>query len=205
MLGRFDEAWAIARPAAERGRELGGLLPGELSQGDTDLGEIAARAGDHATAADHLRRDCDTYERAGSRAQLSTLAPQLGRSLCALGRHDEAEPLAQLGRELGDEQDLVTQMLWRQVQARVHAHRGKHAEAEPLAREAVEIAERTDGLNFQGDAFCDLAEVLSAADRIEEAVTAYEQALDCYGRKRNLAMVSQVQPRLEAMRAGISR
>ena len=72
MLGRFDEAWALARPAAERARELGGLLPGELSQGDGDLGEIAALAGDHATAAAHLRRACDTYERAGDRAHLST-------------------------------------------------------------------------------------------------------------------------------------
>ena len=97
---------------------------------------------------------------AGAVASLSTYAPQLGRSLCALGRYDEAEPLAQLGRELGGEQDFATQMLWRQVQALVHAHRGEHAEAERLAREAVAIAERTDALNHQGDALCDLAEVL---------------------------------------------
>ena len=131
---------------------------------------------------------------------LSTYAPQLGRSLCALGRYDEAEPLAQLGRELGDEQDVVTQMLWRQVQALVHAYRGEHAEAERLAREAVTIAERTDGLNYQGDAFCDLAEVLAAAGRTDEAAEALEQALDRYERKKNLAMVAQVQPKLEALR-----
>ena len=41
---------------------------------------------------------------------LSTYAPKLGRSLCELGRYDEAEPLAELGRELGDEGDYVTQM-----------------------------------------------------------------------------------------------
>ena len=138
-------------------------------------------------------------ERRGSRAFLSTYAPQLGRSLCALGRYDEAEPLAQLGRELGGEQDFATQMLWRQVQARVHAHRGEHAEAERLAREAVAIAERTDGLNFQGDALCDLAEVLHAAGRTDEAADALEQALDRYERKQNLAMVAQVRPRLERL------
>jgi tetratricopeptide (TPR) repeat protein len=198
MLGRFDEAWALARPAAERARELGGLLPGVLSQGDADLGEIAALAGDHATAAGHLRRECDRYERGGDRAHLSTLAPQLGRSLCALGRYDEAEPLAQLGRELGGEQDLVTQMLWRQVQARVHAHRGEHAEAERLAREAETIGERTDALNLKGDALCDLAEVLAAAGRTDEAAAALEQALDRYERKKNLAMLAQVRRQLEA-------
>ena len=100
--------------------------------------------------------------------------------------------------------DLVTQVLWRQVQALVHAHRGEHAEAERLAREAVAIAERTDGLNYQGDAFCDLAEVLAAAGRTDEAAEALEQALERYERKKNLAMVAQVTPRLEKLRAGVS-
>jgi tetratricopeptide (TPR) repeat protein len=198
MLGRFDEAWALARPAAERARELGGLHYG--GQGDSELGEIAALAGDHATAAGHLRRECDRYELRGGRSYLSTLAPELGRSLCALGRYDEAEPLAQLGRELGGEQDVNTQMLWRQVLARVHAHRGRHAEAERLAREAEAIGERTDGLNRHGDALCDLAEVLAAAGRTEEAAEALEQALERYERKKNLAMVAQVRPQLEALR-----
>jgi len=200
MLGRFDEAWALARPAAERVREVGGVHPGDVGQGDTELAEIAALAGDHATAAGHLRRDCDAYQRGGDRAHLSTYAPELGRSLCALGRHDEAAPLAQLGRELGDEQDLVTQMLWRQVQARVHAHRGEHAEAERLAREAVEIAKLTDALNHHGDALCDLAEVLAAAGRTDEAAETLEQALERYERKKNLAMLAQMRPQLEALR-----
>jgi tetratricopeptide (TPR) repeat protein len=198
MLGRFDEAWALARPAAERARELGGLHYG--GQGDSELGGIAALAGDHATAAVHLRRVCDRYEQAGQRSHLSTLAPMLGRSLCALGRYDEAEPLAQLGRELGDEQDLATQMLWRQVQARVHAHRGEHAEAERLAREAEAIGERMDSLNLQGGALCDLAEVLAAAGRSGEAAVTLERALERYERKQNLAMLAQVRQKLDALR-----
>jgi tetratricopeptide (TPR) repeat protein len=165
----------------------------------TTWGQIAALAGDHEVAIGYLQRACDLFERQNNRAWLSTLAPELGRSLCALGRYDEAEPLAQLGRELGDEDDFATQMLWRQVQALVHAHRGDHAQAEPLAREAVAISERTDALNWQGDALCDLAEVLAAAGRTDEAAEALEQALDRYERKKNLAMVAQVQPRLKAL------
>src|SRR4029450_7816048 len=110
--------------------------------------------------------------------------------LCALRRYDEADPLAQLGRELGREQDFATQMLWRQVQGRVDAHRGEHASAERLAREAVAIGERTDALNYQGDALCDLAEVLAAAGRSDEAAEALEQALGRYERKKNLAMAA---------------
>ena len=114
----------------------------------------------------------------------------LGRSLCALGRYDEAEPLAEQGRDLGHEQDLVTQALWRQVQARVLSHRGQHADAEALAREAVAIIERTDGLNFQGDALCDLAEVLACRGPSRRGCRRAREALDRYERKRNLAMVA---------------
>jgi tetratricopeptide (TPR) repeat protein len=119
----------------------------------------------------------------------------LGRSLAALGRHDEAERCARQGRALGDERDPSTQALWRQVQALVNAHRGQHADAERLAREAVEIIERTDSLTYQGDALWDLADVLSA-DRSDEAAAALTQALDRYGRKQNLAMARRVQERL---------
>ncbi len=89
MLARFDEASAIRLSATERLRELGtddvGWVP---------LAEIATLSGDRASAADYLRRACDVLERHGNWALLSTYAPTLGRSLCALGRHDEAEPLA---------------------------------------------------------------------------------------------------------------
>jgi len=195
MLGRFEEAWALALPAAERFRELRGDATGE-----NYLAEIAALAGEPATAVAHLRRWCDLLERHGSRALLSTSAPQLGRSLCALHRYDEAEPLAKLGRELGSEDDFATQMLWRQVQARVDASRGDHSKAQTLAREAVTMVEKTDRLSWQGDALCDLAEVLAAAGRTDEAAVALEQALERYERKKNLAMVAQVRPRLEELR-----
>jgi hypothetical protein len=65
-----------------------------------------------------------------------------------------------------------------------------------LAREAVAIIERTDGLNFQGDALCDLAEVLTVGGRSDEAAAALTESLDRYERKRNLAMARQVRTRL---------
>jgi tetratricopeptide (TPR) repeat protein len=168
------------------------------------LGYIAVTVGDHEPAAVQFRRFCDLAEAGVSSGFLQTFAPLLGRSLCVLGRHEEAEPLAQLGRSLDEtEQDLYTQALWRQVQALVHASRDQHAEAMALAREAVAIMEPTDALSIQGDAFCDLAEVLAAAGRVGEAAEAYEQALERYERKKNLAMVAQVEPRLEALREGV--
>ena len=84
------------------------------------------------------------------------------------------------------------------------AYRGESESAEALAREAIAIVEQTDGLNMVGDAYCDLADILTAAGRTDEAGDALEQALERYERKKNLAMVAQVRPKLEALRTGVS-
>jgi class 3 adenylate cyclase/tetratricopeptide (TPR) repeat protein len=196
MLGRFDEAWQVAREASERLSELtGGADAGEYA-----LAEIASLEGDFETAARHLRGFCDFLEHFEQRGLLSTFAPMLGRALCALGRYDEAEPQAQLGRELGEEHDVATQALWRQVQARIQSHRGKHDEAGALAREAVDLIDQTDALNFQGAALSDLGEVLVGAGRPEQAAASLGQALERYERKQNLAAAAQVSARIEALR-----
>jgi class 3 adenylate cyclase len=200
MLGRFDDAWPLAQAGSERLREVHGEY-----RRDVDLAAIAVLEGDHETAARFLRRACELFEKRGLRPTLSTYAPVLGRSLCVLGDYGEAERLIKLGRELGDEQDVMTQMIWRQVLARVYASRDDHSRAEPLVREAVEIAEGTDWLNHQGDALCDLAEVLAAAGRTDAAADALGRALDRYERKMNLAMVAQVRPKLEGLRADTTR
>jgi tetratricopeptide (TPR) repeat protein len=195
MLGRFDEAWPSAREASDRLRELTAGVDG----GEYMLAEIAALSGDYETAADHLRGWCDFLAEHGQRSMLSTFAPMLGRALCVLGRFDEAEPQAQLGRELGEEHDVTTQAVWRQVQARVDAHRGRYVEAETLAREAIAMIDQTDALNFQGAALSDLAEVLVDAGRLDDAVVVLRQALERYERKRNVAAAAQVQARIAAL------
>jgi class 3 adenylate cyclase len=199
MLGRFEEASLIEREASNRLRELTGVnwvewLPAE----------IASLAADHEAAASHLRRLCDLLEEHDQRFYLSSVAPTLGRELCSLGRHDEAERWAQRGRELDVRQNALGEALWRQVQALVHANRGHYTEADALAREAVALTQHMDGLNYQGNALCDLAEVLHAAGQNDEAAATLGQALERYEQKKNLAMVAQVEPRLEALRAEAS-
>jgi class 3 adenylate cyclase len=191
MLDRFDEAVPLARESNARLRDLDGRRFGE-----SRLAEIAIFTGDHEAAAAHLRELSSWLEEQRLLGYLSTFAPLLGRELCALARFDEAETLARRGRELAEEGDVTSQALWRQVQALVHAHRGEYAEGVGLAREAVAITEQTDGLNIQGSALCDLAEVLHAAGRHEEATAALTDALERYERKRNLPMARQVRERL---------
>jgi class 3 adenylate cyclase/tetratricopeptide (TPR) repeat protein len=190
MLGQFEGARSAVQTAVDRMLELSGEIGGMGV-----LVQVMELEGDHEAAVRQLRDYCDALEEEGALAYLSTYYPVLGRALCALGQYEEAEPLAQRGRELGAEDDVLTQALWRQVQALVLAHRGEYQEAERLAREAVAIVETTDALNWQGDALCDLAEVLAAGDRRKEAVAAFQDAIDRYTRKQNLAMVAQVQHR----------
>jgi class 3 adenylate cyclase/tetratricopeptide (TPR) repeat protein len=201
MLARFDEADDLAREAGSRLRDLTGD-----ALADIILGLIEGTAGRHEQAVLHLRRGCEMLEARGQRGYLAAFAPLLGRSLCALGRYDEAEPFARLGREMADDElDPAGTMPWRQVQALIEAHRGNYAEAEQLAREAVAIGDGTDGLNAQGDALSDLAEVLHAAGRRDEADVTFAQALERFERKQNAAQAAQVHERLAELNDAAQR
>jgi class 3 adenylate cyclase/tetratricopeptide (TPR) repeat protein len=193
MLDRVDEAWEVALSAVARGREFG------FTWAETSLDNIAEFAGDLQARESYLRQACEKLEASGRTNQLSTYAPRLGRVLCELGRYDEAEKLARKGRELGLPEDLVTQFEWRRVQALVHSARGEHAEAEQLARESVRFAFETDSPVWQGQALCDLGEVLEAAGQRDEAATTLEQALECYERKEIIPLSRRVRERLAAL------
>jgi tetratricopeptide (TPR) repeat protein len=196
MDGRIDEALALAATAEEHHRDVGveGIVHAQLA-------DLAAIMGDHEAAVEHLRLYCAELSEKGHASLLSTYAPLLGRHLCALGRFDEAEPLAEQGRELGHEDDPVTQSLWRRVFARVRAHRGEFDDAESLAREALAIAQTTDSPWFRGDTYCDLAEVLDLTGRSDEAAAAFHSALDCYERKGIVPLAARVRERMATGRA----
>ena len=138
----------------------------ELERGrrgrDMHLAEIAALAGDHATAAEppapilrHAREaaatePCSRPPRRSSAARCARSAATTRRSRSRSSAASSATSKISRRRCCGG-----------RCRRSSTPHRGEHAEAERLAREAVAIAERTDALNCQGDALCDLAEVLA--------------------------------------------
>ncbi len=191
MLAQFDEARKMADTSSQRLAEFG------TQRGSVWLADIAAVAGDYERASQYGRQAVNAFHEQGHLAFEASYGGRLARWLCILARFDEAERLAQTARSVSAQEAA---WLWRQVQARVHAHRGEHTEAERLAREAIEIVEQTDMLNMHGDAYWDLGEVLASSGRGGEAAAALEQALDRYERKRNLAMVAQLTPKLEEFR-----
>jgi len=193
-LDRLDEAWTVAVGAERQLREFG--FPDIAGYW---FSAFALFADDYESALAHHRTWCDYLESAGRQAELSTNAPILGRLLCAVGRYDEAERLAEQGRELGEADDVTTQAAWRQTKALVSSARGRHGEADQLAHEAISWTEQTDCLELQGDAYNDLGDVLEAAGRRDEAMAAWQEALDRYERKELIPLARRVRGRLAAL------
>jgi tetratricopeptide (TPR) repeat protein len=199
MLGRFDEARAILAGARAELADRGGGLVLASMMGQTSV-DVELLAGDPAAAVEFGEEGCRLLDELGEKSYLSTAAGRLAEALYALDRLEEADAWAGRAAELGASDDAITQMLWREVRAKVLGRRGEHAEAERLAREAVAIGEETEVLNAQGDTYADLAEVLLLAGRPEEAAEAFEQALARYERKGNIVMAARTSDRLEALK-----
>jgi tetratricopeptide (TPR) repeat protein len=156
-------------------------------------GMIELLAGNPAAAVEALEDACSALEQIGQRAWLSTIRGHLAQAHYALGHLDCAYREAQQVDELATNDNVVPQMLSRQVKAKVLARRNDHDEAERLAREAVALGEQTQALNAKADARRDLAEVLHHAGRPDEARNALAAAIDRYQRKGNLAAIEIAQ------------
>ena len=198
MLGRFDEARLVG--AAERARfaELGAVVNEALVL--WHHGTIEMLAGDPDAAEQFLRDACDRFAAVGEKGYHSSAVALLGQALYALDRLDEADECAARSEELGASDDVLTQVLWRQLRAKVLARNGEHAAAIDLARTAVALGDESDDLANRPDATLDLAEVLELAGQREEAMTELEHALALYERKGNLVMAARARERLADMR-----
>jgi class 3 adenylate cyclase/tetratricopeptide (TPR) repeat protein len=204
MLGRFEEARALLSELRHEYAERGAMVPLALVSAQ-EMVHVELLAGDAAAAVVFGEEGCRLLGETGDRAALSTGAGYLGQALYALGRLDEAEAWAGRAAELGGSDDAITQMLWRQVKAKVLALRGDRVEAARLAGEAVAIGSETDMLNDRANAYSDLAEVLAVAGKRDETAAALDQALACYERKENLVMAERTRARLAQMQTTAAR
>ena len=131
VAGRLDEARSIVAELRAGLADRGATLA--LMRRISTSYEIELLAGDHAAAAAFASELARLNEERREWGSLSTVAGQLAQALYGLDRLDEAEAEAARSAELGASDDVITQMLWRQVKAKVLARRGEHAEAERLA------------------------------------------------------------------------
>jgi class 3 adenylate cyclase/tetratricopeptide (TPR) repeat protein len=137
------------------------------------------------------RAACEELERLGEKTAYSSVAAMLARTLCAQGRHEEAEHYTRASEAAAHPNDVLSQIVWRSTRAKVLAGRNQFEAAEELALEAVAFAEQSDFLSNHGDALMDLAEVLRLAGRWSDAVDAFARARALYERKGNIVMAER--------------
>jgi tetratricopeptide (TPR) repeat protein len=188
MAGNRDEARRLLGAGDDILGEVGGLQSAITQQ--EALVELLA--GQPSEAEARLRRGYEALEAMGEKALLATTAAMLAQTLYIQQRYDEAADACAVSQELTADDDVSAKVGWRSVRAKLLARAGHSADALALASEAVELAERTDFLTIRAEAQLDLAEVLEAGGRPEEAHAARHAALDLYREKGDVVSAERV-------------
>ncbi len=187
MNGELELARRLLAEANAILDELGGLLA-HVPHFEALVHGLAGQP-DLAEAA--LRADLGPLESMQGESTLVTTIAMLAQAVLAQGRHAEAGELCRATAAATADDDIVTQMIWRGVRAKLLAREGRCAEAVELARGAVELAAGTDLLSMRGDGMLDLAEVLATCSRPHERDEAHRAALALYEQKGNVAAIAQ--------------
>jgi ATP/maltotriose-dependent transcriptional regulator MalT len=187
MKGEFEIAERLLEQSAEILQELGGLGSGVYHLETF----VRLLTGQPALAEARLRADVETLSSMSDSGALATTTALLAQAVYTQGRMDEAGELCRVTDRRAAAEDIMTQVIWRGVQAKILARKGRCEEAEALAREAVALVEPTDLLSHRGDAMLDLADVLRNCGRTEEAVRATREGLGLYELKGNIAAAAR--------------
>lgn len=200
MQGNFEEARSRYAAAKATIDDLGRpVMTGFAVQRGWYI-EMLAR--DFHRAEQATRADYEQLMSADARALIDITRDMLALAICAQGRFDEAESLAkETERQPLTAGDVIGGIYWRRVQARARSAGGDHDPAIRLAREAVGLLRGTDALIDQGEALLDLAEVLRAAGRVDEAAQAARKALELYERKENVVEAARARACIGELRS----
>lgn len=193
LTGDFESGRRLATAGRREVLELGqNVQYAGLSQ---PAAIIELLAGDAAAAERILREAHGILTQAGERGYLSTAAALLGLAVVRQGRHEEGERLADESREVGTDDDVITQIYWRMVKARALAAKGELEEARRLGDEALELTYRTDDAFDVPMVTLELADVFAPESR--RAVL--ERALTESQAKGNAVSAEQIRERLAAL------
>jgi tetratricopeptide (TPR) repeat protein len=183
MRGDFERAERLLQQANETLHQLGGL--------HSSVSHIEALvrllAGEPARAEATLRVGVEALEAMSVGDLLATTRAMLAQAVYDQGRLAEVDELCRAAAHGAAVDDIVTQVVWRGVRAKILASEGDCGQAEALAREAVALVEPTDLLSHHADAMLDLAEVLRACGREGDSGRAIRTGLSLYEEKGNAA------------------
>jgi hypothetical protein len=93
----------------------------------------------------------------------------------------------------------MSQSALRSVRAKILARRGQPDQAVELGREAVRLVDRTDTLDDRAEFRLNLAEILSMASFLDEAIQVIYEALSLFEQKGNIVSASRARKLMEAL------
>ena len=187
MKGELPRAEALLEEANATISQLGSLRA-TVSHHEA---LVMLMSGQYSRAEAPLRAGLDALESMNDQDTLATTAAMLAQTVYAQGRLDEAAELCRVTAAAAAAADIVTQVIWRGVAAKVLVRHGERAQALALARAAVALVEPTDLLSHHGDAMLDLADVLGICSRARESREAIQAAIALYERKGNVAAMAR--------------
>jgi class 3 adenylate cyclase/tetratricopeptide (TPR) repeat protein len=200
MTGDFDEARRLYRHSQAVLTEMSGGI--DALSGSFDSSRVELLAGDIDAAYAELVRDYDALGAINESFFRSSVAARLAAVTAQRGDLDAATHYAQVAEELGEADDLDTQVGWRIARARIAAARDDPETARALAAEAVRlVSETTDGL-LRSDALSGQADVLEAIGDRESAGPPLREALELYEAKGDVVSTRALRARLATVAAG---
>jgi tetratricopeptide (TPR) repeat protein len=193
--GRHEDATATIESAPQTLLE-----PFQRTHDAMNIGWIAMLRGHPETAEPELRSAAEALSEVGG-SEHARVAAILAELLYQLGRDQEAEDWTRRSEVATLPGQIMSQAQWRSTRAKVLAHRGEANGAVRLAVEAVEWARKSDGLPLLGDCLLSRGEVLLTLRRVDEASTAFGEALAVYQRKNIRPSIERTNARLAQLRA----
>jgi tetratricopeptide (TPR) repeat protein len=200
MRGDFAKGREYSEQQREKLADLGPSVTAWSTS--LDRARVELLAGDAEAAERELRADDAALAAIDERYFRSTIVAMLAGVLASRGLREEAEQAVVIARELADEDDVASQVLWRTAHARLLADASEGELATDAAERAVEIATEGDDIELLADAKAALGEVLWQLGRQESAEPPLREALALYERKEDIASATRVRLRLEVLLSG---
>jgi tetratricopeptide (TPR) repeat protein len=200
--GEIDEGRRLAAQGQARHRELGHERMAAANTMHT--AQLDLRAGDAAAAEAQLKPAHEHLKAIGEKGARCGVAAILAEALYRQKCLDEAEEFTRVSEDAAATDDVIAQVWWRGVRAKVLARRGDRASAVGLARQGVELSEPSDLPVMKGQAYEALGETFRLVGEADEARTAYEHALGFYEQKGDVADAGRVAEHLRALESSVS-
>jgi class 3 adenylate cyclase/tetratricopeptide (TPR) repeat protein len=198
MMGDLDQALEDYEAADRILRDFGPL--GSATEYML-RGLTASMYGDPVRAEAAHRRHYEILDEAGDQGYLSTVAAALAASLAELGRLEEAEHFAQIGREAAAEDDVASQSLAEAAWAMVLSARGDLDGAIVAARRSISVAADSDMYFDLGKLHLNLSRILAKRGQAAEAVEEAREALSFFVRKGVVPAVARAKALLAELGA----